>query len=146
MKKAISLVLILVLAFSCFSVSAHASETTRTIEYLADGSYFITEIVESNSLARASKSGTKSTTYYTSNDVKVFTVQLTGTFTYTYGVSATATSQNVNVVLHQSSATFIEKSSRRSGATVYGSGTVSYGGLSIAKGVNLTCDIYGNLS
>ena len=135
--------------FTSFAVSAHAAEvpkTTQTVEYLADGSYYVTELEESNSLARASKTGTKTTTYYTSSDVKVFAVKLTGTFTYTSGVSAAATSQSVDVILYQSSAQYITHSSRRSGATVYGSGTVSYGGLTIAKAVNITCDIYGNLS
>lgn len=146
MKKILVFVLVFAVAFSCFVVSASAVETTRTVEYLADGSYYVTEIEESHSLARASKTGTKTSTYYTSDDIKVFSVRLMGTFTYNPGVSATATSETVNVVLHQSSATFVSKSSRHYGATAYGSGIVSYGGLTISKSVNLTCDKYGNLS
>ena len=149
MRKFLSLVLVIALAFSCFAVSASAAEipqTTQTIEYLEDGSYFVTEIEESNSLARTSKTGSKTATYYTASDVKIFSVRVTGTFTYTYGVSASATSQTVNVILHHEDAKFITKSSSRSGATVRGSGTVSCLGLTIVKPVSLTCDIYGNLS
>ena len=146
MKRVLTFVLIFTLVVSCFVVSANAAETTRTVEYLSDGSYYIIEVEESNSLARASKTGTKSATYYTASDVKVFTVRVTGTFTYTAGVSATATSQRAEVALHQSGARLVDCSSRRSGATVYGSGIVSYGGFTISKSVNLTCDTYGNLS
>ena len=146
MKRIFACVLVLTLLVSSFAISANAAELTRTVEHLSDGSYYVIEVEESNSLARASKTGMKSATYYTANDVKVFTVRVTGTFSYTSGVSATAVSQSVDVILHQSSARIVDYSSRRSGATVYGSGIVSYGGLTISKSVNLTCDKYGNLS
>ena len=92
------------------------------------------------------KSGTKVSTYYTSDNEKVFAVKLTGYFDYTYGSNVTATNQSVSVVLYKDEASFVTKSSRRSGATVYGSGTVSYLGYTRAKSLTLTCDVYGNLS
>ena len=147
MKKLLSLALCVLLFVTCFAVSANAEETvSSSVEHLADGSYFVTEMTETSSLARTAKSGTKVATYYTTDDVKVFAVKLTGYFDYTYGSSATATNQSVSVVLYKDEASFITKSSRRSGATVYGSGTVSYLGRTTAKSLNLTCDIYGNLS
>lgn len=147
MKKLLSLALCVLLFVSCFAISANAEENvSKSVEYLADGSYFVTEVTETNSLARTAKSGTKVSTYYTADDEKVFAVELTGYFNYTYGSSATATNQSVSVVLYEDEASFITKSSRRSGATVYGSGTVSYLGFTTAQSVRLTCDIYGNLS
>lgn len=147
MKKLLSLVLCVLLFVSCFAVSANAEESvSKSVEYLADGSYFVTEVTETNSLARTAKSGTKVSTYYTADDEKVFAVELTGYFSYTYGSSATATNQSVSVVLYKDEAQYITHSSRRSGATVYGSGTVSYLGFTTAQSVRLTCDIYGNLS
>ena len=147
MKKLLSALLCVVLFLSCFAVSVNAEETvSSSVEYLADGSYFVTEVTETNSLARATKSGTKVSTYYTSDDVRVFAVKLTGYFNYTYGSSAVATDQNVDVITYLDDARYVTRSSRRSGATVYGSGTVSYMGFTTAKSLNLTCDIYGNLS
>ena len=147
MKRILSLVLCICLLVSCFAISVNAEGTSSSsIEYLADGSYFVTEMSETNSLTRTAKTGTKISTYYTSDNMKVYAVELTGYFNYTYGSSATATNQSVSVVLYADEASFISKSSRRSGATVYGSGTISYLGYTRAKSLTLTCDVYGNLS
>ena len=105
MKKLLSLALCVLLFVSCFAISANAEESvSKSVEYLADGSYFVTEVMETNSLARTAKSGTKVSTYYTSDDVRVFAVKLTGYFDYTYGSSATATNQSVSVVLYEDEA------------------------------------------
>ena len=147
MKKLLSLALCIVLFITCFTISANAVETVSTsVDYLADGSYFVTEVTVPNPLVRATQSGTKVSTYYTSDNEKVFAVKLTGYFNYTHGSSVAATNQSVNVVLYKDEAQYITHSSRRSGATVYGSGTVSYLGYTRAKSLTLTCDVYGNLS
>lgn len=147
MKRLLSSILCICLLVSCFAVSVCAEEySSFSVYYLADGSYFVTEVIETNPLARTTKSGTKVSTYYTSDNEKVFAVKLTGYFDYTYGSNVTATNQSVSVVLYKDEASFVTKSSRRSGATVYGSGTISYLGYTRAKSLTLTCDVYGNLS
>lgn len=147
MKRLLSLALCIFLFVSCFAISANAEEAVyASVDYLADGSYFVTEVTETNPLSRATKSGTKVSTYYTSDNEKVFAIELTGYFNYTYGSSVAATNQSVSVVLYKDEAQYITHSSRRSGATVYGSGTVSYLGYTRAKSLTLTCDVYGNLS
>lgn len=146
MKRLISLVLSIMLVFSCLTIAVSADTTSTTVEYLEDGSYIVTEFTISNSLARTSKSGTKSSTYYNSNDKRIFTTSVTGYFDYTYGESATATRGSVSVIIHDSSATFVEKFANPSGNTVYGYGCVLYLNAKRSLSPKITCDVYGNLS
>lgn len=150
MKRIVSIFLVLALLISSvtFSVSAEqvTEKTKTTVEYYSDGSYSVTILEETNSLARTAKSGKKSKIYYTASDVPIFSVNLTGTFSYTYGVSAEATGSSVVVSLYDDNAVFVTKSATYRNATAYGSGTVSYLGLTRAMSTNITCDIYGNLS
>ena len=97
MKKILSLLLCCSLLFAVATLPASAKavpETpeTRTVEYLPDGSYFVTELTRENSLLRSSQGGSKTSTYYNSNDVAIFAVTVHGSFTYSYGVSSSATS------------------------------------------------------
>lgn len=150
MKRFISVILIVALLISCFSFTVSAKENTPepkvTFEYFEDGSYEVTVLEESNSLARTGKSGKKTKTYYTASDEPVYSVTLTGTFSYNYGTSATATGASTTVTLHKSAATYVTKTATYRNATAYGSGTVSYLGITRVSSVNITCDIYGNLS
>lgn len=150
MKKILSFVLCFVLLVSVctWSVSAQtiSQRNDSTIEYFEDGSYVITEWDDSVPATRTSTSKTKKATYYLSNNTAVFAVSLTGYFNYTYGVSAEATSQSVSVSIYLDDATFVSKSSTHSGATVYGSGTVSYADRNKTLSVQITCDKYGGLT
>ena len=149
MKRFISVILVFILIVSCsIAVSAEqiAAEPKTEIEYFEDGSYTVTVLEESNSLARAGKSGKKTKTYYTASNEPVFSVTVTGTFSYTSGVSAEATGSSVVVSLYKDAANFVSKSATYRNATAYGSGTVSYLGFTRAMSTNITCDIYGNLS
>lgn len=150
MKRVLSFVFCLVLLCSIcvWEVSAQAvsPEVKKTIEYLEDGSYIVTEWDDSAPTARSSTSKTKKSTYYSPDDAAIFAVSLTGYFNYTYGVSSEATSQSVSVTIYSDAATYISKSSTRSGATVYGSGTVAYSGRNRTLPVQMTCDKYGNIT
>lgn len=149
MKRFVSVILVLMLIIACsIAVSADQIdiEPKTEIEYFADGSYTITVLEETNSLARAAKSGQKTKTYYTSNDEPVFSVTVTGTFSYTYGVSAAATKSSGVVTLYMDEASLVSKSATYRNATAYASGTVSYLGLTRAMTVDISCDKYGNLS
>lgn len=150
MKRFLSFFLVFTLIISCCSSYVFAEQVATkpqtSVEYFEDGSYTITVLEETSSLARAAKSGKKTKSYYTSNDVLIFAVTLTGTFSYTYGQSATATGASVVVSLYHDDAEFVTKSATYRNATAYGSGTVSYFGVTRAISTNITCDIYGNLS
>lgn len=154
-KKFFSLVCCFILLFSTFAISVNAKSNSvmdrqhsmnQNIEYFEDGSYVITEWDTTSDSARTSVSRTKKSTYYSSNDVAIFAVSLTGQFTYTYGSSAKATGQSVTVTIYDDSTTYVTKSSSRSGATVYGSGTVRYQGANRTLSLQMTCSIYGNIS
>lgn len=149
MKRFLSVILVLMIVVSCsITVSAEqiAVKPKTEIEYFEDGSYTVTVLEETNSLARTGKSGKKTKTYYTASDEPVYAVTVTGTFSYTYGVNATATNSSVLVSLYKSAATLVSKSATYRNATAYASGTISYLGYTSATSVNISCDIYGNLS
>lgn len=145
----ISVLCLLILGtFFTFGVSANTviSDTKSTIEYLDDGSYIITEWETAPTATRSVSSKTKTSTYYSSSGSAIFSVSLTGNFTYTSGVSAKATSQSASVTVYSDSASYVTKSSSRSGASVYGSGTVYYAGRNRTLSLQMTCDVYGNIS
>lgn len=153
-KRFFSLVCCFIFIFSISAMSVHAASVSvpnlqysvdQDIEYFDDGSYIITEWDITPS-SRTSASKTKKSTYYSSNDVAIFAVSLTGQFSYTYGSSAKATSQNVSVTVYSDSASYVTKSSSRSSASVYGSGTVYYAGRNRTLSLQMTCSIYGNIS
>ena len=154
-KRFFSLVccFILIWGISTMSVSATSIyslnlplSANQNIEYFEDGSYVITEWDTTAASTRTPASKTKKSTYYSSNDVAIFAVSLTGEFTYTYGTSAKATGQSVSVSIYDDSTTYVTKSSSRSGATVYGSGTVRYQGVNRTLSLQMTCSIYGYIS
>ncbi len=84
-KLIISLLIVSILSLSvlCVPVGAtSATKTTVTIEYLDNGDYIETEIVE-NTLARATKTATKYHRYKNSSGEVMWYIAITGTFTYT---------------------------------------------------------------
>lgn len=154
MKRTIKITIALVLCLCVFactvcaqSVSATGTLVSSTTYVNADGSYVVEEIMEySNPNARAStKSGSKTATYYTSSNERIFAVKVTGTFTYT-GSSATAESASATVSIYNSSASYVTKSAYTSGRTAYASGTVKYYGLNYVQDVALSCSNTGVLS
>ena len=107
MKKILSLVLIIVLISATQSAFASTTITPTEIEYLPDGSCFVTVIEDvhpSGLQPLSSNTATKSkTTYYKNSAGKVmWWVKVTGTFTYGNGTSkcasakGSAASENAN--------------------------------------------------
>ena len=147
MKRILTIICCLTLLLGivpfCVSASETASQNMQTVE---DGSYIVTELEVTPAVARTARSYTKKSTYYTASNTAVFAVSLTGNFNYTYNVSCTATSQSVSVSIYDNSASYVTKTSSRSGATVYGSGTVYYLGKNRTLSLSITCDKYGNIS
>lgn len=152
MKQMVSAILCAIFALSVFMVPASAREAegepkaVRTVEYLEDGSYFVTEVTQAHPLARGSKSGSKTVTHYFAGGVAAWQLTVTGTFSYTPGASAKASSASAAVTLFASGTSFVSKNAYTSGASAHGYGQVRYSGRIYDKSVTLTCDSYGNLS
>lgn len=124
MKKTIIFCSILIMLFSlCYGASAVHNPTTANIEYLEDGSYFVTTIVEEiDSIATystATKSGRKSSTYYNSESEALWSITLTGTFSYD-GTTATCTDANLTYTIYNSNWRMISTTATASGNTAMG--------------------------
>lgn len=152
MKRVIGLLLSLICLLSVVAIPASAItsgsnvQTSTSVEYLDDGSYFVIETVQTSPNVRSTKSGSKTATHYGANGAAIWRVTVQGTFTYTSGVSAKATSASATVGIIDKTATFVEKDAYTSGASAYGYGKIKYDGVPFVKTVVLTCDKYGNLS
>ncbi len=84
MKRVLAAVLSVLLLASLFP-SAYAEEPDVQIEYFADGSYLETVITqETTGISPLATTTTKSktSTYYSADDVALWYVRVTGTFTY----------------------------------------------------------------
>ena len=117
-----------------------------TIQYLENGDYIITEIYTSDATSRTATSKSKKASYYSQDHIFIFSITISATFDYTYGVRASATSANAIVNIADSSAVFKSKNSYVSGNTAYGTATVLYQGSNKTLNINMSCDIYGNIS
>ena len=131
MKKVLSFALsVLTLLFS-ISVFVSAEDYTITeVEYLEDGSYFITTVSEytnyniSTLFAKSSsKTKTKSTGYYNSNGDAYWTASITATFTYN-GSTASCTSVSKSTTIYNSAWKCTASSCGKSGATATGRSVV----------------------
>lgn len=128
MKKIVA-VFLSVLMLLAFPVAAYADETddtvvSSTVEYFEDGSYLVTTIEEQPTLTRAStKSGSKSSKYYDSDDELQWVVTVKGTFSYT-GSSATCTSASTTYSIYDTSWKVTSATATKSGRTATGKFTV----------------------
>lgn len=158
MKKLISYLLTFTLLFS-FSATAFAlSPSTQSeqieYEYLEDGSYIVTIITENNnsdiSLLSTTKTGSKKSVYYNSDNEAMWSITVTGTFTYGDGTSK-CTSSSVTTESYNSTWKISDKSATKSGNKASASCTAKqYIGILVGKTVNktitLTCSSTGTLS
>lgn len=145
MKKLFAcLLLVACLLFPNCNVTTAAPN--YNIQYLENGDYIITEIYTSNTTLRTPASKSKKISYYLKNHVFIFSLSIYASFNYTYGVSSSATSANAIVDIIDSSAVFKSKNSYVSGNTAYGTATVLYQGSNKTLNINMSCDIYGNIS
>ena len=131
MKRVISIILAAILLIGSLASVVGASEAPKTtkytsIEYLENGDYVVTELVVDLSDApsqekvqetRATKTGSKTATYYNSAGSKIWSVTVTGTFAYSYGVASTATSSTATVSIYNSNAKFVSKNAYTSAST-----------------------------
>lgn len=149
MRRFLLLVVAILMLFSTFTLCASAKEPedmllSRSIEYLDNGDYIVTEIYQPMAQPFSGTNGYKSSTYTTSSGTRVFTVTVYGTFSYN-GSTSSATSASASVDIYAANASFVSKNAYTSGATAYATGTVNYGGVNITRTVSLTCDKNGHL-
>ena len=164
MKKTVSFFLVFALALVfVFPVAAvpsgsatfAASEEVVSTKYYSDGSY--TEIVVTEGLSNSAatrgtqtKSGTKGCNFYNANGVRLWRVEITGTFTYT-GSTSTCTNVTRATFIYDSAWKVTAQSCSKSGNKATGSFTVKRYTLLIPVqtenvSLTLTCSANGTLS
>lgn len=159
MKKIAKHILIAVICMTYIlnlTQPVHAQGTAAEIEYLSDGSYYLTEtqvgsIPSIELLATAkTKTASRTTTYYSASGAALWYVTVTATFTYN-GSTSSCTSASVSAGSYSSAWKISDKSASKSGNI--GKATATATRYSNAKPIDthtktatLTCDKNGNLS
>lgn len=157
MKKNILRILqIYILAFSLSFIPHYcvsASSALITTEYLENGDYIETSIMISPALfsTKATKTGSKTNTYYNASGTAMCSVTVRATFSYTAGESSTCTAVSGSAASYSSEWKVSSANATRSGNTATATTTATHTDGSIIYetkklSVTLTCDTYGNLS
>lgn len=156
MKKVVSVLLIVMIMFSlnvpAFAVENIDNENT-VIEYLEDGSCFITTItvVEENSTyATNTKTFTKTISYKDEDGIVCWKATLTATFRYT-GSSATCTESDVTYTVSNSKWKITSATASKSGNTATADVTAKRYTLGIPvetlnRTITMTCSANGTIS
>lgn len=155
LKKIIFFLLICSIIFVC-PKTIYAAQNISTIEYLEDGSYFITSIdpEEDHTIkqraASSTRSGKKTVTYKSKSGSSLWSVTINGTFSYN-GNSSSCTKSTVSATSYSSSWKIGSKSASKKGNKATGTATgKQYNGSisinSISQSVTLTCNKNGVLS
>ena len=151
MKKTVP---ILILFLILFAVIPFTNAGSCEIEYLLDGSYYVTEISLQPQISSGAKGSTetfkKTTSYFNSNGIKQWTMVLHGSFTYD-GISSFCTDSWVTYSISNNSWHYSSSSASKSGNTASGSLTMirTVAGITVdakTKSLTLSCDKDGNPS
>lgn len=158
MKKGLIIVLFLIITMFPSTVLASSGQKNTSIEYLDDGSYFLTiiqdELSNTDAIVRASAKTTttksKTTYYKNSSGTTMWYVKVTGTFTYGAGTStckkATVTAESKNsawTVSNKSAKAYDNKAKATATGKRHFNGVVVD---TITKNVILTCSTTGKFS
>lgn len=152
MKKI--LISLLALSFVLSPLKAYAAEKTVTseTEYLGDGIYVTTTIIESeySLLATNTKSGSKAREYTNSSGTVIFSLTVSGTFSYT-GSSSKCTSASADSTIYSSNWKCTSKVPSMSENKAIAEGTFKQYSSNIVtktidQTVTLTCSSTGVLS
>lgn len=151
MKKIISMLLICILLISNSLCASAQSNSNVSVEYLDDGSYFITVIDEDEITPFSSTISKSKTSYYVSaSNVKLWSVTVTGTFTYGNNTSK-CISSSVSTKSYSSAWKYVSKSASKSGNTARAKATYKHivnGTIqnTVSRTVSLSCSSNGKLS
>lgn len=152
MKRLFSAVIVLTLLIGLIPCNALAANQVDRVEIiqLEDGGYV--EIYTETSPARAANTvtGSRTYTYYDTNNVKSWAAKLTATFAYSGGWY-TCTTANCNVTIYDNQWYVISNSTVRSSNNAVTNLTMGLrtAGVTISRPqytIKLTCDNNGNLS
>lgn len=116
MRRAIALLLSIILLIPLGMVSAQAEQVSSSVEWLEDGSSIETVLYVMDSRASGTKTAKKVTTLKDGAGNVDVEMTLTATFTYD-GTTATATSSSVSVTIYDSNWSVDYKYTVRSGNT-----------------------------
>ena len=145
MKKIITSIFIAFMMITTI-IPVNALEENMSIEYLSNGDYIETTIVSNiNTLARSSKSGTKTEKYKNASGEVMWSISVTGTFSYN-GSSCTCTKATVSTTKPSSMCSLSNKKASKSGNKAIASVTGHAQGVTVTRTVTLTCSPSGNLS
>ena len=148
MKKVLSCVFALL--FLCMLIPKAKAETAE-IEYLPDGSYFVTTIAADESDAcRGNITRIKESIYYDASGVEQWRMKLTASFFYN-GTTSYCTSCSVTYTIQNTAWHFDGKQENIDGNVAFGSLTMvkKFLGITIktvTRSLTLTCDKDGNVS
>ena len=131
---------------------AYQQSTAATVEYFDDGSYIVITIAEQETalFAATTKSGSKFVNYYNSDNEKVWTVTVYGSFSYT-GTSSSCTASSVSYTIYNDSWKVKSATASRSANKAIGDFTCKFYLLGIPvktveQSVTLSCSSTGVLS
>lgn len=148
MKRMICFCLLAAMLVSCL-IPVSANSVTRYEEtiILENGDYI--KVILTESLARSSKTGSKSYTYYSEGTARWKGV-LTADFTYD-GTDCSSTSASCSVTVYDTSYSVANKYTYRSENTATASITMNFTAAGVTKTLGtfkipLSCDENGNLS
>ena len=150
MKKAITMLILFLILFVIVPLTNAGSSE---IEYLPDGSYYVTEIsskLQTSNSPKGSDTFKKSTSYFNSNGIKQWTMVIHGSFIYD-GNSSLCTDSWVTYSISNTSWHYSSSSASKSGNTATGSLTMIriVAGITVdtkTKSLTLSCDKDGNPS
>ena len=145
-------VLMLVSTAVC-PVSAAEEKTTTIVEYLEDGSYIVTvtEELDTHGARSNTKVGSRTRYCYSSDDILLWTMTVTGEFLYD-GTTATCTyASGVTTVYDTAHWKITNESATAGDTTAYYTVTFARWSLGVVierpiYGASLSCDANGNLS
>ncbi|MBR5827039.1 MAG: hypothetical protein IKY78_08160 [Clostridia bacterium] len=159
MKKLFSIILAIILVFSLGINTYAVTDTSNTPSnettiYFEDGSYIIVTIAEdtnqTSTYATHVKTGSKSMTYYSSDEEPLWGATLRGTFTYT-GTSATCTDSSISYSVYDSnwkvkSATTSETGNKALGNIIVKRYFLGITTKTVDCDIQITCSATGVLS
>lgn len=145
MKKLITSIFIVFMMITTI-IPVNALEENKSIDYLSNGDYIETTITSNmNTLARSSKSGTKTEKYKNASGEVMWSVSVTGTFSYN-GSSCTCTKATSSTTKPSSMWSLSNKKASKSGNKAIASVTGHAPGVTVTRTVTLTCSPSGKLS
>lgn len=150
MKRMISYLLVITLLIFVMPIHTYAATNEILVMQFEDGSYMTDMLSIQEGRASGTKTGTRTRSYYASDNTLLWQVVLTGKFSYT-GSSSSCTSSSVSANIYSSDWYTVSKSASKSGNTASANAVIGEKllGVTVDKvnvSLTLSCNANGNLS